>query len=132
MAHQTSNLRHRELLLCLLTYKISDPLSELYFSVILFFFPLQVVSIYMIVLVTIKGNRKNTHKRYTKSEKIMLSDYFIFCNNFFFFQWDIKKRACWQFGLCQRSKVCQFLFFSVHFWWCVQIERKVPSPLTVP
>lgn len=36
----------------------------------------------MIVLVTIKGNRKNTHKRYTKSEKIMLSDYFIFCNHF--------------------------------------------------
>lgn len=68
MAHQTPKW-HRELLLCLLTHKIGDPLNLLYFSVVSFIFPLQVVSIYMIFLVTVKGNRENTLKRHTKSGK---------------------------------------------------------------
>lgn len=80
-----------------------------------FFFPLQVVSIYMIVLVTIKGNRKNTHKRYTKSEKIILSDYFIFCNNFFFFSEISKKGYADSLDFAKGAKSVSFFSFPSIF-----------------
>lgn len=130
MGHQTPKW-HREFLLCLLTHKIGDPLSLLYFSVVNFVFPLQVVSIYMIFLETIKGKREKTLKRHTKSEKTMLSDYFTFCNNLFFSDISKKKYAD-ILDFPKGAKSVSFFFFSFHFWWRGQIERKVPSPSTAP
>lgn len=69
MAHQTSNLLNRDFFLCLLIHKIGDPLNLLCFSVVNFIFSLHMVNIYMIFLLTIKGNTENTLKRHTKSEK---------------------------------------------------------------
>lgn len=111
MAHQTANLQHRELLLCLLTHKIGDPFSLLYFSVVCCIFSLQVVSIYMTFLVTIKGNRRNCLKRHMKSKNKNQALCFIFCNNLFFSDISKRKGVCRQLGCCQRSEVCQFGFF---------------------
>lgn len=111
MAHQTANLQHRELLLCLLTHKIGDPFSLLYFSVVCCIFSLQVVSIYMTFLVTIKGNRRNCLKRHMKSKNKNQALCFIFCNNLFFSDISKRKGVCRQLGCCQRSEVCMFVFF---------------------